>query len=132
MRFDDAVHLIRAHVELKFPKTCTMCGRVFVDLPDYVRRTRHVGQPVSYDAVLDDWKPTAPIGTYALALCACGTSLSLDSSGMSVVTLWRLMTFARGETQRLDVTVSELLARIRTEVERQVLAEAALHLVPSS
>jgi hypothetical protein len=127
MQFDDAVSLVRTHVEGKFPKTCKMCGRVFVDLPDYVRSTRHVGQPVSYDAAFDDWKPKEPIGTYALALCSCGTSMAIDSSGMSIVTLWRLMTFARRETNRLGVTVSEVLARIRAEVERQALAEAESH-----
>jgi hypothetical protein len=118
---DEFVLLVRAHVEGKFPKTCNMCERVFANLPDYIRNTRHAGQPVSYDAALEDWTPEEPIGTYALALCACGTSLTIDSSGMSLATLWRLMRFARSESRRLSVTVPEFLAGIRTELERQVL-----------
>jgi hypothetical protein len=123
LQFDEAVQLVRAHIEGKFPKTCEMCGRVFANLPDYIRGTRHVGQPVSYDAALGDWKPIDPIGTFALALCQCGTSLAIDSDGISLVTLWRLMRFARSETRRRGITVSEFLAGIRAEVEKQALAE---------
>ena len=121
MHFDDAARLVRAHIERKFPKTCNTCGRVFSNLPDYIRGTRHVGQPVSYDAALNDWRPKDPIGTHAIALCSCGTSVAIDSSGMSLVTLWRLMRFARSETSRRGVTMSEFLAGIRAEVERQAL-----------
>jgi len=121
--FDEAARLVRAHIERKFPKTCNLCGRVFLNLPDYVRNTRHAGQPVSYDAALEQWRPKDPIGTYAIALCWCGTSLTIDSSGMSLVTLWRLMKFARSETRRRGVTVSEFLVEVRAEVEKQALSE---------
>lgn len=124
MVLDEAARLVRAHIERRFPKPCTMCGRVFANLADYVRTTSHVGQPVSYDAALDDWKPKDPIGTYAVALCPCGTSLAMDSGGMSLMTLWRLMRFARKETLRRGVTVSELLAEVRGEVERQALMDS--------
>ncbi len=122
MRFDEAAGLVRAHIERKFPKTCGTCRRVFPSLPDYIRTTRHVGQPVSYDADRNDWTPKDPIGTYALALCPCGTSLAIDSAGMSLVTLWRLMRFARRETRERGLTVSEFRVGIRAEVERQALA----------
>ena len=125
MVFEDAVCVIRSHVESKFPKTCPLCGQVFGTLSDYVRGTRPVGQPVSYDAVLGDWTPTDPIGTYTLVRCACGTSLAIDSSGMSLLTLWRLMRFARQETRKTRETISELLERIRVEVHRRVRAEEA-------
>jgi hypothetical protein len=121
LQFDEAVRLVRAHIERKFPKTCGTCGRVFANLPDYIQNTRHVGKPISYDAARDDWKPKEPIGTFALALCACGTSMAIDSSGMSLVTLWRLMRFARSETRRRGITVSEFLVGIRAEVEKQAL-----------
>jgi hypothetical protein len=120
--FDEAAGLVRAHIERKFPKACGMCARVFLDLPDYIRNTRHVGQPVSYDAALGDWKPKEPVGTFAIALCRCGSSVAIDSSGMPLLTLWRLMRFARSETRRRGVTVSEFLVDIRSEVERQALA----------
>jgi hypothetical protein len=123
MVFAEAVRLIRAHVESKFPKTCNMCGRVFSDLADYLRGTRYVGQPVSYDADMEDWTPKEPVGSYAMSVCPCGTSLTIDSSGVSLVTLWRLMRFARGESQRRGVTVSEVLVEIRGAVRNQVLAD---------
>jgi hypothetical protein len=122
--FDEAVRLIRAHVESKFPKTCNTCGRVFLSLPGYLRSTRYVGNPVSYDAEVEDWTPREPIGSYAMSLCPCGTSLAIDSSGISLLTLWRLMRFVREESQRRGVTVSEILVGIRVEVRRQVLAES--------
>jgi hypothetical protein len=120
--FDEAAGLVRAHIERKFPKACGMCARVFLDLPDYIRTTRHVGQPISYDAALGDWMPKEPVGTFAIALCTCGSSVAIDSSGMSLLTLWRLMRFARSETRRRGVTMSEFLVDIRAEVERQALA----------
>jgi hypothetical protein len=122
--FEESVRLVRAHVERQFPKTCGMCGQVFGSLTDYVRITSHVGQPVSYDAELDDWRPRKPVGTFALALCSCGTSLAIGSEGMRITTLWRLMRFARTETRRRGVTVPQYLALIRGEIDRQVLAEA--------
>ena len=131
MFYDEAVSVIRAHVERKFPKTCSLCGRVFSNLADYLRGTRPIGQPVSYDAALDDWKPKDPIGTYSMVVCACGTSLGIDSSGMPLVMLWRLMRFARTETRRRGVTVSAFLGEIRSEVERQVLAAADAQTSPS-
>jgi hypothetical protein len=56
MDFDDAVRLVRAHVESKFPKTCNQCGRVFLNLPDYIRSTRHVGASPHQDG--GRWKMT--------------------------------------------------------------------------
>lgn len=126
MLFDQAVRLCRAHAERKFPKTGGMCGRVFANLPEYLRGTRYVGEPISYDAMADDWKPKDPIGTFAIALCHCGTSMSLDTKGMSLVTLWRLMALARREARRSDGTVSAFLARLRAEIEKQALEGEAL------
>jgi hypothetical protein len=123
MVFAEAVRLIRAHVESKFPKTCTMCGRLFSNLADYLRDTRYVGQPVSYDAEMEEWTPKEPVGSYAMSRCPCGTSLTIDSSGVPLVTLWRLMRFARGESHRRDVTVSEVLVEIRGAVRNEVLAD---------
>lgn len=104
-----------------------MCGRVFGSLTEYVRVTSHVGQPVSYDAENDDWKPREPVGTFAVALCPCGTSLAIGSGGMRLTTLWRLMRFARTETRRRGITLRQYLALIRGEIDRQVLAEADAH-----
>jgi hypothetical protein len=70
--------------------------------------------------------------TFALALCSCGTSLSIGSGGMRLVTLLRLMHFARGETRRRGMTMPEFLALVRGEIERQALAEEDAEPRPAS
>ena len=123
MTFDEAVSLVRAHVEAQFPKACPQCARVFGSLPEYLRGTRHVGAPHSYDAELGDFTPEKPIGTHSIACCPCGTSMSIGSAGINPLTFSRLMTFAFSETRRRGMTVAELLAEVRDEIDRQVLAE---------
>jgi hypothetical protein len=122
---EEAIALVRAHVERQFPKTCDHCARVFGSLADYLVGTRHVGQPISYDAELGAWTPTESGGTISIAICSCGSSLSISSRGMSLVTVCRLMAFAYGESRRRGITISELLTAIRDEIDRQVLAAAA-------
>jgi signal transduction histidine kinase len=117
-----AAELTRRHLESLFPKRCAKCGRVFADLREYLRDTRHVGSPVSYDAADGDWRPLRPVGTMSLANCACGSTLALGSEGMGLRTVWRLMAFARRETKRRGVPVAQVLEELRREVDRQVLS----------
>jgi hypothetical protein len=124
MTEDEAVAIVRRHVESHFPKTCNLCGRRFETLLEYLQNTRHVGNPVSYDAGSADMTPAEPIGTYSVARCSCGTALAVGSDGISLPTMWRLMWWARGEAKRLAITMPALLARIRDRIDRQVFAEA--------
>ena len=110
-------------MESKFPKTCS-CGRTFPDLANYLRNTTHLGEPVSYD------EPNHPLrrmpkGTMSFANCTCGTTLTINSKGMPWLTLVRCMLWARRESRRRGITISPLLAHLRDEVDRQVLAEHA-------
>lgn len=82
-----------------------------------------MGNPVSYDAEQDDWTPTRPLGTQALANCTCGSTLAIDSSGMSLWTLWRLMRWARHESRRRGITMDQMLAWVRAQIDEQVLRE---------
>jgi CTP:molybdopterin cytidylyltransferase MocA len=121
---DETIVLVRAHIERQFPKTCPNCGRVFGSLAEYLRVTRHVGEPVSYDADHEeDQLPREPLGTFSLANCPCGTTVSIGSDGMSLLTMWRLMRFARTETRRRGIPLTEFLAWVRDEIDRRVLAE---------
>jgi hypothetical protein len=121
----EAIRLTRAHIESFFPKTCPMCHRRFAALADYLQEVSHLGSPVSYDAEADDWYPWQPIGTMSLANCSCGTTLAIDTAGMSLWTMWRLMRWARAETKARGVSVRELLAWVRSEIDAQVLREAS-------
>ena len=118
-----ALALIREHVEKQFPRTCSTCARQFPTMKDYLRASSPLGAPVSYDAEEGDWNPAHPIGTYALATCACGTTLSLSSNGLPVWTLARLMMWARGHARRKGITFGELLAELRDRLRSEMLAE---------
>ena len=119
----EAIRKTRAHIEGKFPKTCPSCHKVFATLTDYLRETRHVGTPVSYDAQEGDWVPTKPLGTQSMANCSCGSTLVIDSGGMGLWNLWRLMMWARQESRLRGITIEQLLAWVRAQIDEQVLGE---------
>lgn len=123
MTAEEAIRKTRSHIEGKFPKTCPSCYKVFATLADYLLETRHIGTPVSYDAEEGDWTPTKPLGTQSMANCSCGSTLAIDSSGMSLWNLWRLMRWARRESQLRGITMEQLLAWVRTQIDEQVLGE---------
>ncbi|MFO0674561.1 MAG: hypothetical protein U0235_33935 [Polyangiaceae bacterium] len=119
----DVIRATRAHLERQFPKTCSGCGRVFRSLKEYLLNTSHVGAPISYDADEGNYQPVAPVGTISLANCSCGSTLALGSDGMSLLTVWRLMGWARREMKRRQVDMREVLERLRQQVDEVVLSE---------
>ena len=122
MTESEAIRLTRDHIESKFPKTCTSCGRVFATLPDYLRQTHHVGQPVAYDSEVA-WDRREPLGAMSLANCPCGSTLTIDSGGMSMRTFARLMMWARKASKQRHISMRQLLESIRTRIDEQVLGE---------
>jgi len=116
----EVVRIIGAHLEALFPRNCPKCGTRFADLADYLRVTKHLGEPVTFDDVQD--LPTSPLGTMSLANCSCGTTLSLGSKGMPAETLLQLMRWARDEAGRRGITIGRLLAEVRDEIDRVTLA----------
>jgi hypothetical protein len=120
---EDAIRTTRSHIEGKFPKTCPSCHKVFATLADYLLETRHVGPPISYDAQEGDWEPTRPLGTQSMANCSCGSTLTIDSGGMSLWNLWRLMRWARHESRFRGITIDQLLIWVRAQIDEQVLGE---------
>ena len=121
MSEDEVVQIVRQHIESKFPLTCSKCGHTFSSLKDYLTQTTHVGHPVSYDAEIEDWRPRNPLGTISFANCRCGTTLSISSQGMGLLTIWRLMRWARTESHSRGVSMGELLNDLRKKIDRQVL-----------
>jgi len=116
-----AIEIIQKNIESQFPKTCPNCGMVFDSLAEYHRNTTFLGDPISYDADIDDWKPEKPIGTVALANCRCGTTLGVSSLDLDLWTYWRILIWSRIETWRQGISMSELMAHIRDEIDRRVL-----------
>lgn len=123
MTSEEAVALTRAHVESQFPKVCGKCGAVFADLREFLLKTRHLGDPISYDEELGDREPKKPYGIFSFANCACGTTVVVTSQGMSLATMWSLMAWAREEAGRRGQTWRQVVAWVREEIDKQVLAE---------
>ena len=124
MNEHDVVAVVRAHIEAKFPKSCSKCGRTYSSLKEYLQCTTHVGNPVSYDADLKRWRPRNPVGTLSFANCGCGTTLAISSDGMGVILMWRLLLWAKKESARRNISVGELLYGVREKIVRQVLGQA--------
>src|SRR5262245_1482610 len=117
----EVVAIVRGHVERKFPMACSACGHWFASLREYLEYTTHLGNPISFDAELGNWRPWRPIGTLSFANCRCGTTLSLSSEGMGLLTMWRLLRWARKESSRRGIAVGDLLEVIRRKIDEQVL-----------
>ena len=124
MNEHDVVSVVRAHIETKFPKICSKCGRTFASLKEYLQSTTHVGDPISYDADLKKWRPCKPVGTLSFANCPCGTTLAISSDGMGLMVMWRLLRWARQESARRNISVGQLLDGVREKIDRQALGKA--------
>ena len=121
MTEQEVIETVRDHIAAKFPKVCNNCGQRFASLANYLRGTIHVGEPISYDAEKEDWRPKEPLGTVSLANCSCGNTLAIDSEGMGVITMWRLLMWAKRERQKRGVSIRELLTDLRNKIDKSVL-----------
>jgi len=122
----EVIGIMREYLATQFPKGCQCCGRQYNSLAEYLRETTHVGKPMSYDAEMGDWQPTTPMGTLSMANCSCGTTLTITSAGMDLITLHRLMNWAREETGFRGIGLSELLEDLRTKIDKIVLQDDKL------
>ena len=127
MEEKDVVQLLKVFISNKFPMECSNCGICYPSLAEYLRKTIHVGKPVSYDAEMENWQPLNPIGTLSTANCPCGTTLSITSNGMNLVTMWKLLHWARKESKIRGVETSTLLESIRNKIDESVLQDDTDH-----
>jgi hypothetical protein len=116
---------MRAHFESLFPKTCGNCGRVFPMLKDYILSCKPAGQPICYDADLEDWCPTDPIGTVVQANCPCGNTLALGTRSMPLATTRLALDWIKLETERRGLSSQKLLSQVRANIREQILTEHA-------
>ena len=119
----EVVTIVRDHIERRFPMNCSMCGHLFTSLKDYLEYTTHLGRPISYDADARDWRPLKPLGTLSYANCKCGTTLTIGSKGMGLLTMWRLLRWARNESSSRGISMGQLLDDLRKKIDQQVLSE---------
>jgi len=124
MTQDEAIKMIIEHLQGLFPKTCPKCKRRFESLREFYLATTPVGRPVSYDLKAGNIHPQKPLGAVAVSACGCGAALSLSSEGMPLFQYWSLLLWAKNETRRRSISVSELLDNLRFEVRKRVIAEA--------
>ena len=122
MNENKVVETIKAHIEKQFPKECPNCNYLYKSLKEYLLLTDHIGNPISYDADLNDWEPEKPIGTYSFSNCRCGNTLSLNSDKMKLTTMLGLLIWAKYETCKRGISTHDLLAQIREKIDKQVLS----------
>jgi hypothetical protein len=120
----EAIHLVRQHFESLFPKSCGTCGHQYATLREYILNTKRLGAPLSYDAEDGDWSTAEPVGSQALANCACGSTLALTTDGMALPSRLALLDWLKAETHRRGVSSSELLDTMRDVIRRQVVADS--------
>jgi hypothetical protein len=121
----EVIRAMREYLEGLFPRNCPNCKRRFASLREYLQVTAHQGLPIPYDAQAGDWQPLKPVGTITMANCPCGSTLALSSNEMPLPQLWRLLNWARIETKRRNMNPQQLLAYLRDEICKQVLAGPA-------
>ena len=120
---NEVIKTIREFISKKFPLKCSCCGKHFSSFKDYFQNTSHVGKPVSYDAEENDWRPKDPLGTSSIANCSCGSTITIDTSGMELRTLWKLMSWARTEIKNRDIGIRDVLEELRDDIDRSVLRD---------
>ena len=120
MNEDDVVRIVRTYIEGLFPRVCPNCARRFASLREYLETTTHLASPILYDD-LTEGVAEKPLGPMSLANCACGTTLTVSSSGIPTAQMVVLLTWARAESRRRSITVRELLRHIRDRIDREVL-----------
>ena len=120
---DRAIKIIREYLEQLFPKNCATCGYQFNTYKEYLHNTTHIGTPHSYDAARGIWQSSTSIGTISMANCRCGNTLALSSAGMDLMTMWKLLRWARGEASRKKLHLDDYLKEIREKIKSQVLSE---------
>ena len=121
MTENNVVQILHEYFESLFPKVCSSCNRSFATLGEYIQITERTGPPMSYDAELENWNTTKPIGSFALANCPCGSTLALSTISMQLPLRLELLNWVRIETHWRGVSASELLELLRDKVRERVL-----------
>ncbi|MFC1514208.1 hypothetical protein ACFL5P_04270 [candidate division KSB1 bacterium] len=124
MTENDVVEILHKFIAKKFLLVCFICGYRYQTLADFLRYTNHVGKPVSYDAEMGNWRPFKPLGAFFMANCSCDTTISINSDGMSLIIMLRMLHWAKKESAKRSISVKELLEGIRNKIDQLELDQA--------
>jgi hypothetical protein len=65
--------------------------------------------------------PANPLGPIAHATCSCGNTLTIGSEGLPKTQLVELITWAKADSRRRSINMTELLRHLRDRIDREVL-----------
>ena len=124
MTEEQVVKTILTAVEKNFPKDCTCCGHRFHTYKEYLQGTYPLGEPLSNDAAIDDWRPQKPLGFLAYWKCKfCSNTLTTKIDSLEKDTTWQLLSWLKEEMNSKGVSNSAILNDIRVKMRQQVLGE---------
>ena len=123
MTEEDIIRRNYEHFSSQFPKTCHACGRSYATLRDYVLTTSPDGPLIPYDLELREWQPTDPIGTMALAKCACGSTMAVTTQGQPLSQIQETLDWMRLESKKRGVSVRQIFAEVRSKIRERAMAE---------
>lgn len=121
MTEDEVLAIMREYYSGLFPKVCPNCQRRFATLREYVVATKPVGRYMSYDVESGSWTPE--MGTLALANCPCGNTMGMSTEALAPATRAVLLGWVKSEAERRSMNPTDLLAYLRVELRRQIMAE---------
>ena len=128
MTEDDVVRIVRSYIEGLFPKVCPKCGRRFTSLREYLRSTTHLGSPNFFEAPGDEMSANT-LGPITHATCLCGNTLTIGSEGIPKAQLVELLKWARADSNRRSIGMTELFRQLRDRIDEEVLRDDE-HLSP--
>ena len=124
MNENEVIEILIDYLKINYPKKCKKCNTTFDSIADYLSKTDHSGNPVSYDAIKGNWSLLKQrYGTISMANCNCGSTLSVSSKNMDLKTARILMKWARKESKRRNIKVNILLSDLRSKIDGQILLE---------
>jgi hypothetical protein len=118
---DDAVRIVRSYIEGLFPKVCAKCGRIFGSLREYLQSTTHLGSPYLHETAADEG--ASPLGPITHAACLCGNTLTIASEGIPKAQLVELIKWAKADSHRRSIDMTELLRQLRDRIDSEVLRD---------
>ncbi len=120
MTEDEAVRILYEHFKGLFPKVCPNCSHCFNSVREYIEVTKRLGPPICYDAELGKWDTNQPVGSIAMTVCKCGTTLALSTAGMDLPLRLELLKWLKDETERRGVPIPMFLDYLRDRVRHRV------------
>ena len=122
MTEEQVVKIILTAVEKNFPKVCSCCSHRFQTYKDYLQDTFPLGEPLSNDAAIDDWRPETPLGFLSYSKCkSCTNTLTTNIGSLDKETIWQLLSWIKEEMKHRGVSNSAILNDIRAKMRQQVL-----------